>query len=90
MVRHQSRVLSLASFRSAIGDQLSAADGGEKSCADEEANLFAACRTLPTLKESNNLLIEESLRRSQGNQDAAARLIGLTRTALNRRLNRNP
>jgi DNA-binding NtrC family response regulator len=90
VVRHQSRVLSLSSFRNAIGER--AADSVERtmSCTAEGGNLFEACQALPTLKEANSLLIEESLRRSGGNQDAAARLLGLTRTALNRRLNRKP
>jgi DNA-binding NtrC family response regulator len=91
VVRHQSRVLSLGSFRTAMGERaVSAAEKGGGSCAAEGENLFGGCQTLPTLKEAGNLLIEESLRRSKGNQDAAARLLGLTRTALNRRLNRKP
>ncbi len=69
---------------------VSAAEKGAGSCTAEGENLFGACQTLPTLREAGNLLIEESLRRSKGNQDAAARLLGLTRTALNRRLNRKP
>ena len=50
--------------------------------------MFETCQALPTLKEANNFLIEEALRRSEGNQDAAARLLGMTRSALNRRVNR--
>jgi DNA-binding NtrC family response regulator len=90
VVRHQAHVLSLASFRNAIGERaVSSSENAEGSCSDGES-LFGACQTLPTLKEASKLLIEESLRRSGGNQEAAARLLGLTRTALNRRLNRNP
>ena len=63
---------------------------GAGSCTAEEENIFGACQSLPTLKEAGKLLIEESLRRADGNQDAAARLLGLTRTALNRALNRKP
>jgi DNA-binding NtrC family response regulator len=91
VVRHQSRVLSLGSFRAAMGERAeSAAEKGGASCTEEGDNLFGSCQTLPTLKEAGSLLIEESLRRANGNQDAAARLLGLTRTALNRRLNRKP
>ncbi|MBN1129256.1 MAG: sigma-54-dependent Fis family transcriptional regulator [Chitinispirillaceae bacterium] len=43
---------------------------------------------LPSLKEAEQLLIEESLRRSNGNQTLAAQLLGLTRSALNKRLTR--
>jgi DNA-binding NtrC family response regulator len=90
VVRHQSRVLSLASFKSAIGDRADGTPESAGSRAEEGGNLFEACRTLPTLKQASALLIEESLRRSEGNQDAAARLLGLTRSALNKRLNRKP
>ncbi|MBF0187971.1 MAG: sigma-54-dependent Fis family transcriptional regulator [Magnetococcales bacterium] len=41
---------------------------------------------LPTLKECESLLIREAMRRANGNQGIAASLIGLSRTALNRRL----
>jgi DNA-binding NtrC family response regulator len=43
-------------------------------------------QTLPALKEAENLLIDEALRRSNGNQTVAAQLLGLTRSALNKRL----
>ncbi len=44
---------------------------------------------LPTLKEAEELLIAESLRRSNGNQGIAATLLGITRQALNKRLVRD-
>jgi transcriptional regulator with GAF, ATPase, and Fis domain len=91
VVRHESKVLSLSSFRAAIGERSeNASERKETSCGDDDDQLFTGCTTLPTLKEANRLLISESLRRTDGNQDAAARMLGLTRTALNRRLNRNP
>ena len=43
-------------------------------------------KELPQLKDAEQLLIEEALRRSDGNQTTAARLLGLTRSALNKRL----
>lgn len=43
---------------------------------------------LPTLKETEDLLINEALKRAEGNQNIAADLIGLSRRALNNRLNR--
>jgi len=91
VVRHQSHTLSLDSFRSAIGERqgVSAEEAGG-ACGEEGENLFSSCQTLPTLREANSLLIKEALRRADGNQATAARQIGLTRTALNRRLNRNP
>ena len=43
---------------------------------------------LPTLKEAQEALIDEALRRNNGNQSIAADLLGLTREALNKRLMR--
>jgi DNA-binding protein Fis len=39
------------------------------------------------LRESTAQLIDEALRRADGNQTIAARLLGISRTALNKRLN---
>jgi DNA-binding NtrC family response regulator len=41
---------------------------------------------LPTLKEASRLLVEEALKRAQGNQSVAARLLGITQQALSKRL----
>ncbi len=45
---------------------------------------------LPTLKEAENALIKEALKRADGNQNIAAELLGLSRRALNNRLARKP
>lgn len=45
--------------------------------------------TFPTLKEATEFLIREALRRADGNQGIAAQLLGISRTALNKRLH-NP
>jgi DNA-binding NtrC family response regulator len=88
VVRHKSRIMSLASFREIIGPALE--DKGEEGVAAEGGgNPFETMQKLPTIKEAVAMLIEDSLRRAEGNQDAAARLLGLTRSALNKRLNRN-
>jgi DNA-binding NtrC family response regulator len=43
-------------------------------------------KRLPTLKESEEILIAEALHRSDGNQGIAAGLLGISRQALNKRL----
>jgi len=43
---------------------------------------------LPTLREVSELLVRESLRRTGGNISAAARLLGITQSALSKRLSR--
>jgi len=41
---------------------------------------------LPTLKQAEQSLIDEALKRAKGNQSIAARSLGITRQALNKRL----
>ncbi len=89
LVRHQSKILSLQSFRDVIGEGAEAGSDKSGACAGDGENPFAGCEDLPRLRDANRLLVEEALRRADGNQANAARMIGLTRTALNRRLNRN-
>lgn len=45
-------------------------------------------KVLPAIKEAEQLLVDEALRRSNGNQTIAAQLLGMTRAALNKRLTR--
>lgn len=45
--------------------------------------------TLPTLKEVRNELLDEALHRTNGNQSAAAQLIGITRQAVSKYLKGN-
>jgi DNA-binding NtrC family response regulator len=42
--------------------------------------------SLPSLKDAEQMLIDEALRRSNGNQTLAASFLGMTRSALNKRL----
>lgn len=49
--------------------------------------LFSA--QLPTLSEVGSLLVDEALRRCGGNQSAAAELLGITPSAVNKRLRRS-
>ncbi|HVI95963.1 MAG TPA: helix-turn-helix domain-containing protein [Anaeromyxobacter sp.] len=41
---------------------------------------------LPTIKEAIELLVEEAISRGDGNQTIAARLLGITQSALSKRL----
>ncbi len=47
---------------------------------------FSAFSTLPTLKQACDLLVNEALQRSGGNQAMAARMLGISRQALNKRI----
>jgi DNA-binding NtrC family response regulator len=49
---------------------------------------LSQCEDLPTLRELNEQLVREALHRAEGNQAIAARMLGITRTALNKRINK--
>ena len=97
--RHKSGVLSLDAFREKMGDTgfepeaRGDADAMEDGAAGRGGAAGAASGigfpdTLPTLKDAEQALIDEALRRAQGNQTVAAGLLGLSRRALNNRLRR--
>ncbi|HOX92451.1 MAG TPA: helix-turn-helix domain-containing protein, partial [Spirochaetales bacterium] len=52
----------------------------------QAAKLFGNQDVLPTIREATDALIQEALVRSGGNQGVAAGLLGISRTALNRRI----
>jgi DNA-binding NtrC family response regulator len=47
---------------------------------------FSTFPTLPTLKDACDLLVKEAMERSSGNQAQAARMLGISRQALNKRI----
>ena len=69
----------------------SASTGVNDDYSDLGSNLDISpeTKTLPTIKEFNDNLIKEALRRTNNNQSEAAKILGLTRQALNKRLTRN-
>ena len=82
---HRDRMLSMDSFISAIGQQrgsVAAAPASQPS----GLNPFNSFEQLPTFGQAAELLVEEALRRSNGNQTIAARLLGISQPALSKRL----
>ena len=79
--------LAIADF---FGPAYSSAKAGE-GIADGES--FAAVveklDSLPTLKESQKILLHEALRRTGGSQKAAARLLGVTQQAISQRVKKS-
>lgn len=83
--RHMGGILSMDAFKTRIEKSRSC------SAAPEDVQIgdgLLLPEELPTLKELESIVIEEALKRAQGNQTIAAQMIGLTRSALNKRLNR--
>lgn len=85
--RHEGGVMSMKSFAERIGQH-----HVESISADLQArtNPFEALGDLPSLQQGAQFLIEEALRRSEGNQSLAARLLGISQPALSKRLKNNP
>ncbi len=52
------------------------------------ANPFSLIESLPTLKQAPIFLIKEALNRTRGNRGAAAMILGITRSGLNKALQR--
>jgi transcriptional regulator with GAF, ATPase, and Fis domain len=53
-----------------------------------EQNPFVGVERLPTFAEGAELLVTEAMARAGGNQSIAARLLGITQSALCKRLKR--
>jgi DNA-binding NtrC family response regulator len=85
--RHKGGILSMETFKSHLGKAGCA--GGVAPLAHQQGQspkvLFA--EQLPTIREIEHLLVDEALRRSKSNQSIAARMLGITRSALNKRIN---
>ncbi|MDX5585321.1 MAG: sigma-54 dependent transcriptional regulator [Aureibaculum sp.] len=88
VAQHQSgTIISMNSFKKCIKQER------EKSQIDKtilsssnQTNLNFIGR-FPTLKEAEHLVIKEAMKQANGNQGIAAAILGISRPALNRRLN---
>lgn len=81
VTHHAGGILSMARFREHIREVAPVMD-----VAPEPAAAVTFGEVLPTLKENTELLVEEALRRADGNQAIAAEMLGISRQALNKRL----
>ena len=87
--RHKSGILSMDSFKEKISIKSEAQIPSQVIEGKlDRAKGVVFDDNLPTLKEAEQLLIDEALKRANGNQTIAAHLLGLTRRALNNRLSR--
>ena len=82
--RHRAGVLSMESFRRAIGAGGVNAPAGRADTGAMSPEAYLA--TLPTLKQADEFLVQRALTQANGNQGIAAALLGVTRQALNKRL----
>ena len=81
---HQSRKLSMDLFRKAM--DLSDEHTRETGANLATSSLLTFHDRLPTLKQAAELLVREAVKRSEGNQSLAAKLLGVTQPALSARI----
>ena len=86
--RHDSGVLSLAAFKSKIRETADISPNIQMAVQAEKP-LFSDLGKLPSLQQAGEALVEEALRRSNGNLSVAAEILGISRQALSKRLKRN-
>ena len=88
IVQSKGAMLSLKSFRDIIGEENAGYLKVAKGDAHGKDYLISESAVLPTLKEAEEIVVQESLRRAGGNQGVAASMLGISRQALNKRLTR--
>lgn len=92
VAQHTGGTLSTRSFRQALSERRQ--DDGPMMEAADTATAEAGLRIaengrFPTLQESEQYMINEAMKRAEGNQIIASEMLGLTRSALQRRLKRS-
>ncbi|MBT4266482.1 MAG: sigma-54-dependent Fis family transcriptional regulator [Deltaproteobacteria bacterium] len=80
---HRSKMLSMDRFKNHIGEQTCSASESISIQADTDT-IFSGFDQLPTLQEARKQLISEALNRSQENLAAAAQVLGLSKSGLNK------
>ena len=83
VARHTSKVLSTEAFKKYILPQSNSINMLQ---AQNQKTVFADLDTLPTLKYAAETLVDEALQRSGNNQKIAAAILGISPSALNKRL----
>lgn len=86
VVRHASGMLSMESFKTAIGDLRPATEAGALLRHPGENPLTAMFGHFPTIREIEEFMIGEAMKLAKGNQGIAANLLGMGRQTLNMRL----
>ena len=86
--RHKSGILSMNVFKERIKKSKTEASINNMDIPEDSGEKVFFSDPLPSIKEVEKKLVEEALKRANNNQTIAAQMLGLTRSALNKRLNR--
>jgi len=81
---HRGGVLSMDAFIKAFGEL--APHASPAQAASPDSNPFFGAERLPGFNEVIDLLVSEAVRRAEGNQSNAARLLGVSQPTLSKRL----
>jgi DNA-binding NtrC family response regulator len=91
--RHRSRKLSMQSFKNHIANSTPSGGRASMALAGRDTTGFSDSLSgcAPTLREATEMLIHNAMVKARGNITIAAELLGISRSALSRRLQRrNP
>ena len=83
--RHKARILSLEVFKSHIAREYKDSTVPAEVQLEETALLTFSTK-LPSIKQATQLLVAEAMKRANGNQSVAARILGISHQALSKRL----
>ena len=86
---HTSGKLSMDAFKIHISKKHPISPADPADSPPEKGTLISFSHQLPTLKQIEQLLIDEALKRSNSNQSIAALSLGISRQALNKRLKKS-
>jgi len=86
VARHGQGVLSMESFRQAIGSQLKPSPAAVAETKRSIVLRQSDQERMPTLDEAEAVLIEQALELASGNQGIAAAYLGISRNALNKKI----
>ena len=86
VARHTFGILSMESFRVAIGDEQAASPIRLASQNADENAIAAIFGHFPTIRETEEYLIGQAMKMTKENQGLAANLLGVTRQTLSKRL----
>jgi DNA-binding NtrC family response regulator len=83
---HKSKMLSMSTFKEYIRKSSSQAAKAEAVSTQPEWLGASPSEPLPTLKQSQQMLIQTAMERAGNNQSIAAQMLGITKQALSKRL----
>nr|MBF0223318.1 sigma-54-dependent Fis family transcriptional regulator [Desulfobulbaceae bacterium] len=84
--RHESKVMSLQTFHEHIARNTENNYSPATDQGDDDAFPIPFTNKFPTIEDAVRMLVIEAMKQAQGNQAIAAKLLGISRQALNKRL----